>query len=569
MSSNDDVAFTIVFSIVVVLWAFVPSVLFWDACLNTSGKKNLMDDYDSAGVETMAMVIRQQVTIHTRNCAETHRTQRVHYAYQVPGSEDRLIFKQYEKKHCAGLEVLPPVGLIVKVLPGFPLSGLPKFQIDERGSDYGLAATVQRGVLALALVFLAAILLLAVTEMLMPLWFLTLPSGIQVVLSMIVLLLFGLPFAPWALGRWKKAQLQKCDKEELSLSPRTTPAVAAAGATIIRHGDESHVPLATAVPVGDIETAESGNDVPLLPDALAEIVLNEAKCLSLQTIVARLDDFREGMWDVRSSYVHLAASHWSSKTLTPLVGCPDTAVGNLFRGVYYIYRAWDIRGSNSARNVQRNVWPEFHRGLSIAQESLLRAAEQDPEDPTPYAFLAGSVAMGLQVSKEQAFEWFAAAIARDPINRVAHFGRLSALCEKWGGSHEEMFAFARATMRRCPDDGYLRVILLDAFFEKWLLVSIDNKRKANDYLRSSKVRDEALAIYQQCVETRVIADISQVTYHARVTKFLLHAGFEAEAQRELQKLRPWTRILLHNQDIVSAALRNPDVVGQCASSLRW
>jgi hypothetical protein len=544
-----------------VLWGSVSSLAFWDALLNTSCKKKLLDYYDSAGVETMAKTIRQHVTIHKTN----------HYAYPVPGSEDQLIVKHYVKTHRAGLEVpTPDESFIVKVLPGFPLSGLPKFKIDQRESDFGMEVGVLKFVIALAFVIAGSALIS------LPLGYdHIMPFGLQWVLSVVALLLLGLPFAPCLLSRWKKAQLQQCDTQ-VSIS-------AAAEATgIIRHGgDESHnnIPLVTAVPVttnGDIEMAEScdSNDVPPpLPDALAETILNEAKCRSFQTIVARLDDFRDGMWDVRSSYVHLAASHWSGKTLTPLHGCPDTAVGNLFRGVYYIHRAWDIRGSKVARHVQRNVWPEFHRGLRIAQESLLRAAEQDPADPTPYALLAGAIAKGLELSQEQALVYFVAAIARDSTNSMAHLARLSALCEKWGGSHKAMFAFARGTMGRCPDDAYLRVILLDAFFEKWLFLNsiIGNKRKAKDYLRSPQVREETLSIYQQCLEDRVIADIAQVSYHARATKFLLSAGFENEAQCELEKLRPWRKLLFlqDQRDIVTAALRHPEVVGQCARSLQW
>jgi hypothetical protein len=107
-----------------VAWGSVSSVVFWDACLNTSCKKKLMDDYDSAGAETM--VFRQLITIQKRDFFETHRTQLVHYAYQVPGSEDRLILKHCVTKHRPGLEVPPLAGsFIVKVLPGFPLIGHP------------------------------------------------------------------------------------------------------------------------------------------------------------------------------------------------------------------------------------------------------------------------------------------------------------------------------------------------------------------------------------------------------------------------------------------------------------
>jgi hypothetical protein len=547
-----------------IIWGSVASVVFWDTCLNMNHKLELMNHYDSSGVDTMAMVLRQQITIHRTNFVETHRTQTVTYAYMVPGSESRVIVKDYVKNQPRGF-VTPTAGLFaVKVLPGFPLSGRPIFEIDNRDSDFGACAKVKFIVFSLAFVIAGAAMLLS-----LPSDFRINPPGLQLVLSVIGFLLFGAPFAPCMRNSWEKNHLHKCSAE-LPVLPGL-PGTTTAEATIVPHGDEAHTAFATAVLVGDVEMAESGNDVaaPPLPDTLAETIMDEAKNRSFRTIVARLDDFRQGAWDLRSSYVSLAASHWSGKTLTPLVGCPDTAVGNLFRGAYYINRAWDVRGSAEARRVQRSAWPEFHRGLHIAQESLLRAAEQDPEDPTPYALLTGAVCKGLELSQEQAFEWFTAAIARDPFNRPAHFARLSALCEKWGGSHEAMFAFARGTVQRCPDDSPLRVILLDAFYEKWLFVNNfdGNRRKAKDYLRNPKLRDEVLVIYQQCLQDRVIEDISQVSVHASATKFLLLAGFETEARRELQKLYPWRKMLCKDPGVLANALRDPNVVGQCARDL--
>jgi hypothetical protein len=134
-----------------------------------------------------------------------------------------------------------------------------------------------------------------------------------------------------------------------------------------------------------------------------------------------------------------------------------------------------------------------------------------------------------------------------------------------------MFAFARGTVQRCPDDSSLRVILFDAFYEKWLYVNNfdGDRRKAKDYLRSPKLRDEVLIIYQQCLEDRVIADISQVSVHAGATKLLLLGGFEAEARRELQKLYPWRKMLCKDPGVLANALRDPNMVGQWARDLRF
>jgi len=76
-------------------------------------------------------------------------------------------------------------------------------------------------------------------------------------------------------------------------------------------------------------------------------------------------------------------------------------VGNLFKGVYFIHRFWDVRGRDTANNVERNAWVRFHCGLTIARDALLRAAVQDTNDPTPYSYLAGAVVKGLQVDKKR------------------------------------------------------------------------------------------------------------------------------------------------------------------------
>jgi hypothetical protein len=130
--------------------------------------------------------------------------------------------------------------------------------IDERDSDFGMEAAVQKIVISFAFVIAGSVLI-------------SLPSvfqieifGQQLVFSVVVLLLFGLPFAPCTLSSWKKARLQICDNE-LSISARATPeTISLAEAIIIRYGDEPHVPLTTAVPVtGDIEILAGGTFLPL------------------------------------------------------------------------------------------------------------------------------------------------------------------------------------------------------------------------------------------------------------------------------------------------------------------
>ena len=55
------------------------------------------------------------------------------------------------------------------------------------------------------------------------------------------------------------------------------------------------------------------------------------------------------------------------------------------------------------------------------------------------------------MDRDEAQRRFDEVVARHPWHRIAHEHMLQYRCEKWFGSHEEMFEFARATAERAPD----------------------------------------------------------------------------------------------------------------------
>ena len=57
------------------------------------------------------------------------------------------------------------------------------------------------------------------------------------------------------------------------------------------------------------------------------------------------------------------------------------------------------------------------------------------------------------------------AVKRDPYNFDAHLSAVSFLCEKWYGSHEEMFAAARAPATSAPTGSSVAMLPLIAHFE--------------------------------------------------------------------------------------------------------
>jgi hypothetical protein len=251
---------------------------------------------------------------------------------------------------------------------------------------------------------------------------------------------------------------------------------------------------------------------PTLGDPLARKLLDSIKQGNIDAVLKDLDTVRAGRWDDRNFYVWLVGNHLADTGSN--VDLPDTASGNLIKGNIKINLAWKARGGAVADKVTEEGWKQFFAELDQAGRHLVRAGEQDPEDPTPFASLQ-PVAMGLQLERKFAVAWLDEALRRDPTHQGAHQSHLTLLCEKWGGSHEEMFAFARDTLRKLPPGAKLGAILYDAFLEYFnyfrLFEPDDEKLLA---LRSSpKVREESLAVYRTFLEKRNIEGVSDYYFH--------------------------------------------------------
>ncbi len=156
---------------------------------------------------------------------------------------------------------------------------------------------------------------------------------------------------------------------------------------------------------------------PALGDQLGQIILDEAKRGKLDTLLKEVDLLRNDEWDRRAFYVDLAG-----KYLTDIKN-PDTLsdipLHNLLKGNLAINLAWRARGGGDASTVSKDGWNLFHKKLDIAGRYLLRAGEQDLEDPTPFALLQ-TVAQGLQLDRKIADAWFDEASRRDPTNQAGY-----------------------------------------------------------------------------------------------------------------------------------------------------
>ncbi|GAB1818412.1 hypothetical protein [Herbidospora sp. RD11066] len=139
--------------------------------------------------------------------------------------------------------------------------------------------------------------------------------------------------------------------------------------------------------------------------------------------------------DVRAFTVRVAAAR---PDLPDLLGRHDDAASSLLRGAHDVITAWRARPAEGQG--------AFAARLKAAEGHLTRAAEADVDDPLPWTWLLGT-ATGRGLDRAEATHRFDEALKREPGLHEAHVARLRNLSATWGGSHAEMFAFARESAR--------------------------------------------------------------------------------------------------------------------------
>ncbi|RNL73975.1 hypothetical protein EBF04_02140 [Streptomyces sp. I6] len=162
---------------------------------------------------------------------------------------------------------------------------------------------------------------------------------------------------------------------------------------------------------------------------------------------------------------------------------PESALALTVAGIRYVRWGWEARTSARAKDVSREQFEVFHSRLRQAEEWLYEAAELEPGWTSPWHVLQVT-GRGLQVGQVTARRRFEAAVRRHPYHLGAHTQQLQQVCEKWGGSHEEMHAFARESVFNAPGGTPLGRLVPDAHIEEWL--SLDSGPDAA-YMRRPEV----------------------------------------------------------------------------------
>lgn len=158
-------------------------------------------------------------------------------------------------------------------------------------------------------------------------------------------------------------------------------------------------------------------------------------------------------WERRGGYVpRLAESAlhspgWLDAWLAESPRDPDAV---LVKAEHGVRQAWEIRTGARASSVSRDQFQAFFALLDDVVPVIGAAAELNPTDPVPWQ-VALTHARGSQAPPEVFDAYWAEATARAPHHYGCHVSAMQYLCDKWYGSHGEMFDFAeRAAQEALP-----------------------------------------------------------------------------------------------------------------------
>ena len=162
----------------------------------------------------------------------------------------------------------------------------------------------------------------------------------------------------------------------------------------------------------------------------------------------------------------------------------------MMRGLSRIGWAWEVRGSGRAEDVPEDAWPEFFGRLQLAEEDLQEAIQRNAKDALPWAYLL-ITGRALQVEVEELQRRYQEGRARAPESWQLSWLMLEALTEKWSGSHDLMFQFARDVSAAAPAGSGLHALVAEAHLQRWLYFRMEGDREGElAYYRSPEVQEE-------------------------------------------------------------------------------
>ncbi|WP_229070340.1 DUF4034 domain-containing protein [Actinoplanes sp. DH11] len=253
-----------------------------------------------------------------------------------------------------------------------------------------------------------------------------------------------------------------------------------------------------------------------------------------------------GDWEQRGNRVEILADAAATGGIwlqTWLESRPDDPDAVLVESAMLHHRAFRARGSASASKTSGEQFRGFHQLSARAAAAADRAmALAGPYDPVPWVRKMDTM-FGNHRSRASFDEVYAEGRRRDPHHFALHLVAVMLSTQKWGGSHEQMFATARQASAAAPPGSGTVLLPLFAHYEyvlrefTWGDNRDKGRRAAKAYIRGPEVRQEVDALL---VKWRAGAPAGARNDLCRQWAALYHCQLKqrAEAKAEFDAIGP-------------------------------
>ncbi|MGI9430137.1 MAG: hypothetical protein ACR2NM_15865 [Bythopirellula sp.] len=217
---------------------------------------------------------------------------------------------------------------------------------------------------------------------------------------------------------------------------------------------------------------------------------------------------------------------------------PHSADARLASGAQALDWAWQARGYVRSEDVSEHDWEQFNARLAFARAELEAALALDANDPLAFGYLI-RYGLGASWSLDQATDAYRQATALEPQAWRPAFNYFTFLCQKWFGSHELMFDFARAVSRSAPEGADVHALVAYAHIERWLYtLAFEDNPQADDYWRGDDVFDELIDVYKLWVNKSYSSPYEKIAANAFLFCFSSLSAKEV-MQVELERIGPY------------------------------
>ena len=118
---------------------------------------------------------------------------------------------------------------------------------------------------------------------------------------------------------------------------------------------------------------------------------------------------------------------------------PNSYRARMIRGMFHIRMGQYYRGDGYAITVSAGSWSRMRKEMALARADLDAALKMFDRDPEVFGSL-GTISRYMDEGQAQAEQYYAKAIAVQPLSLSARIGRMTGALPKWGGSWEAVDA---------------------------------------------------------------------------------------------------------------------------------